>query len=586
MVTISLIFSLFAIFIAPQIIIAEKLPSYKTSLQITLGFVFSCSLSWSIFLLNYVFYLGDFTTRIIFIILSLYSLLLLLKTKKTSPSKFFFSFTITLLLLIPLFRYLGSNFHGWDSIISWNQWGTQLYDNQYTPYKSAYPIFLPALWSLVYKVQGTCDIWWTAQTTLFILPIFTLAILITLYTETKQITFVVMALLIYPYLIWNATVSGMMDMPVALVGFLSLVMIYAGETEEEDFDFYISLSLLLSGIASIIKQAGIFFIIFSTCYLLINATRVKNKKIIYCMAALAFAFPISYLIIFFNLRNNPIANINFLEGLSRKNNTGDIVLTIKNYVEKFFSYPPGKFYRVTINMALIIFCYPVYYFSKNKTRQSVTFLSSIAFVLGVGIWIKYFSYSPRNSYWTKMFLILFASIVVGRLLNRKLSLLRNNSLCSNIQFKIKYKGIILTAITIICAAILSSKLDDNFAYNLQKKTQSKIGNPEIAKEIKSLLFDKPTCVKLYTNVQLLAFNYYAAPVKNKIKFAGYTAGFMIKEFIPHSCNDGRYILFGKWDKKRHPAQWKQLIELEKRGIIKKVSDRAFMYFIPPNIDIK
>ena len=53
-----------------------------------------------------------------------------------------------------------------------------------------------------------------------------------------------------------------------------------------------------------------------------------------------------------------------------------------------------------------------------RKYKSVSFLSVVFFFIGTIVWIKYFSYDPRNSYWVKSFFIIFVSINISYLFTK------------------------------------------------------------------------------------------------------------------------------------------------------------------------
>ncbi|MCX5511485.1 hypothetical protein, partial [Pseudomonas sp. BJa3] len=60
---------------------------------------------------------------------------------------------------------------GWDVNASWNNWAMQVFDNAYSPYTAAYPLFLPGLWSLVYNAQANPMVWVMTRLLLCVLPL-------------------------------------------------------------------------------------------------------------------------------------------------------------------------------------------------------------------------------------------------------------------------------------------------------------------------------------------------------------------------------------------------------------------------------
>ena len=246
--------------------------------------------------------------------------------------------------MLPLLKKIGTGFVSWDAVVSWNRWALELYNNTYDPIDAAYPILLPSMWALIYKIQGTSDIWWSGQIILFVFPVMTLAILLSLYYENKNRSFILMAILIYPYLISGLAINGYMDMPVMIIGTLSLIILYAAEIykDKPEFDYYIYASLLLAGIASITKQAGLAFIVFDLIYIGLNIKLFKHKKRLILVILLSFLYFLTYLSLYYlNSMDTVTGNFAYLEKISKQrelkyNNFNQYLYYLYS---DFFSYP-------------------------------------------------------------------------------------------------------------------------------------------------------------------------------------------------------------------------------------------------------
>lgn len=589
MILTNFLIAIYGIFLAPLIILSG-IYKKKPSLIMTCSFILSCSFVWVLFLLNYYFELGSTLSITVIYSISIYSIITLIIKKDINFLENYLSIIIiSIILLYPLLisQHLGENFTKWDAVVSWNRWAIDLFENKYQPYNSAYPVFFPALWSIIYKLQETNQIWWTAQSTLFILPITVLAIIISLYRETKNITFILMLIFIYPYLVWGKAVDGYMDMPVMLTGFISLLMLYASEIYKKDFHLFVSAAFFLAGIASIIKQAGLFFLIFCFIYIAINRHKINSVKIVFISAILSSLYFISYLFIFIQYQDNPIANLSQLELLSnnKMNQYDDIIGGKILYLFfKFFSYP--NIVGIIITLCITIVGYMLFFirdFREVKNYRSICFLSAIAFFVGSIIWANYFSYSERNSIWTKSFLIIFSAIIIKKSLPWIIKKYSNRE----IKFTVKvYYNYIFSLFILISLILVSMKFNDDVAFKIQKKSQSMLGDVEIALKVKELLKFNNNCVSLYTNYQIIAFNYYLAPVKNRIKYGGWPVRKIMKSYFTHQCLKGRYILLIPSSINKNSKEWKKLQSLDKRNIIKRIDLNNYLYFIPANVMIK
>ena len=61
-------------------------------------------------------------------------------------------------------------FTKWDAVVSWNRWAIELVNYTYEPASAGYPILFPGIWSLIYKAQGTTEIWFLAKLSLYVAP--------------------------------------------------------------------------------------------------------------------------------------------------------------------------------------------------------------------------------------------------------------------------------------------------------------------------------------------------------------------------------------------------------------------------------
>jgi hypothetical protein len=568
----------YVIFITPQIIFYYKF-KYRYSLVISYGLILSFTIIWGLFLINYYLKIPNIYLYILFVISFIYSLVYLFSQIDNDKSRYII-WLLSISVLLPLFTLLGDGFTDWDAVVSWNRWAIEISENRYAPSGSAYPVLIPSALSIFYKIQGSVDIWWTAKILLFILPLFMVAILFSLYNESKNKTYLLILILIYPYLIWNDTVNGYVDMPVMLFGLLSLILLYASEQnkDNENFDLYIYASLLIAGIAAITKQAGLVFLIFNIVYIFLNYKYLKSKIKILAITVFSISYFMSFLTIFYKTSKNTTSNLDYLENLSYirafKNKTFEEIYLY--LVNNFFNFPNGL-----LLFGIILSTIGIFLFILKDTRKynSVSFLSIVFFFIGTYLWVKYFSYDYRNSLWVKSFIIMTIAININILFVKYFNrfLPKINILNLNITFKQKHYILIVAIILIVLV-----NLGNSFAYKIQEKSQKKIGDVKTAKQISKLLMNKSECLRVYTSRQKLRYNYYANNVKSRISSAGWNTSQLIG-FFDHDCVEGRYFSFGWWNTQTNG--WKKVKELEKNGQIQKVNDN-WIYFVPPNYNKK
>lgn len=581
--------AIFAIFIFPQIFLYRKYAHLNYSFIVIYGLIVSYTGSWLLSFLMFYLDLPYFIIQIIFYSLFPYALynLLVMKTNKTTNS-YIFIWILVFILLLPLLNHLGMGFSVWDALASWNKWGLELFENVYYPIDAAYPVLIPSLWSLIYKMQGTSEVWWTAQIILFILPLFILSILFILYSETKNKSYIFMVILIYPYLLSIHTINGNMDMPVMLMGFLSLVALYTASLYKHkiEFEYYVYASLLFAGIASIVKQAGIAFIVFDLMYILLNLKLFTHKKRLFIVIALSISYMLSYLSMYYlNNTASPTGNLKHLAELSAER-LGQS--NLKDYIEwlyyKFFQLPEIlEVFTASLSLLKIKLMTPIFLiiamilflFKDLRDYKSVSFLSFIAFLLGTILWVQFFSYDERNALWVKAFLIIFISIHLNYLMTKYTS----NILYSKIFFFTLIAGILFFVFS----------LGDKFTNEVQVKSQMNAGArygcmPSIKYAVK-LLKDKEPCVKIYTNELPLPQNYLLKPYKDKIILMGRDYKFQSFAYLKHDCEAGRYIIFRK-NSMGHRYEWSKVSKLVNDGIIRPIVDENVLaYFVPPHISI-
>ena len=582
MILVNFFIAFFSIFVSPQIILYYKFNDIKYSLLLVYGLIISFSVSWVLFLSIFYFDIGSTFLYLISITVMIYSLFYMYKHKSTNSHKEYIIWILVLILMMPLLFHIGDGFRSYDAVVSWNRWALELYNNEYYPMNAAYPILLPSIWSLIYKIQGTSEIWWTAQITLFVIPFFTLATLLTLYKENNDKVFLFMIVFIYPYLVWINTINGYMDMPVMLMGTLSLILLYAAEInkEKKDFEYYIIAALLLAGIASIIKQAGLVFLIFNYVYILLHLNEFSNKKRILLYSFIALLYFISYLVLYYQYQSDATENLKILKSISsQKAFDGKNIYETINYLGRgFFRYPPTIPYLdviikplspphlLIITPILIVVGLLLFAVKKLRNYRSISFLSAIFFLVGIGIWIKFFSYDSRNSYWVKSFLIIFLSINMSYFFTKYIQ-----------RITLKHTLFIIFIIIIGYLYILG----DSFAYKKQNHAQGKVGSNARGVMMTELLKDKDKCLIIYTNAQPDKFNYYAKEIFDRIVTFGRVHE--VSAYYDHTCSDGRYFMFIRRGMSDQKEEWKKVLLQEKNGTLKliKKTKRTILYFAEP-----
>lgn len=580
----------FAIFISPQIFLYYKYKNLNYSLVLVYGLILSYTGAWLSTLTNFYLDLPSIFTYLLayFIAISSLIYMYLNKEKNINNNHGFLIWLFVLIVMLPLLYNMGIGFSIWDVLASWNKWAMELFENKYYPIDAAYPILMPGIWSLIYKIQGTNEIWWTAQITHLVLPLLTLTLVLSLYNETKNKTYLFMAIFIYPYLVSTHTINGNMDMPVMIMGTLSLIVLYTAETYKGkiEFEYYVYASLLLAGISSITKQAGFAFIVFDLIYIVLNIKFFENKKRLIIMIVLTFFYFLSYLSMYYqNNISSATGNFKHLGDISQQKLSKDnFSQNLQHLNHNFFALPANiplltpllsliKFKFITL--FLIILGFILFIFKDLRKYNSVSFLSGLFFILGTIVWIKFFSYDERNALWVKSFFIVFLSINLNYVITRYID--------KPIFAKVIFSVIILS----ISIYLLS--LGDKFTYEKQKSSQMKAGVrygclPSITYAAK-LLEGKDTCVKIYTNELPMTQNYLLKTYKDKFILMGRDYKFQSFKYLEHKCEAGRYIIFRRASVVKSNDWWK-VTKLTRDGIIHNIPDeKVLVYFVPPNIKL-
>ena len=587
MILLNALVGLFAIFVSPQLFLYRKFPNINYSLLLIYGFIASLTGTWMLFLISFYLNIPNWFIATAAYIVAVVSIApLFLGKSNRADNKVAFSrlsiWAISIIVLMPLLYRIGSGFTSLDAAASWNRWAIELYNNIYNPIDAAYPLLLPSLWSIIYKIQNSNDIWWTSQVTLFLIPLFTIAILSTLFTESKNLAYPIMGLLLYPYLISSYTINGDMDMPVMLIGFLSLISLYAAECNRGkiDFDYYSYASLLLAGLASITKQAGLAFLAFTILYIVLNRKHYRNKRVLFTVILLSFAYFASFLPLFYLHGNaGAVDNITHLENLSNKGGGWHTLLkNPKSLYDLFFLTPRNITFMTpflsvkALYTYLIILGYLLFAYKDLRKYSSISFLSALFFMLGVAAWIKFFSYDFRNSLWTRAFFILFVSINLGYLFRR-------------LHLKpIIFQKIILSLLVLVLLFVTIRK-GDEIAFKIQKKGQIEVSHkPELAKYAASLLKNKKSCCKIYTNELALPYNYYVKEFQKKGQFAAMGRDYKYQNFsyLEHNCTDGSYMILR--DTSMRMDEWWKVQKILGSNLIKEI--RPLIYYIPPGLRIE
>lgn len=291
----------------------------------------------------------------------------------------------------------------WDSVASYNRWAIELQEGKYTVGGAAYPILYPGLWSVIYRLQDDSTIWLISKATQVAAPLALFVYAISLSLERRSlfpVLFIVSCagLVIFrtPYFL-----SGMMDIAVVILGMLSCLILWKESTEDNGG----GLSLLSAGVASLIKQAGLAFLLLAILMKLVESGNPKRFIIRYWKPGLlGLALPLSFLA-FFLLYNDFQQIPGSFRGLKKvAENAANGSELIPHALSLASAYLPIKIILPIVVFFVLGFC-----FSSPRLRWLSVFSLFIA-AIGAVIWVFISSYDIRNLYWSIILLIFAATI--------------------------------------------------------------------------------------------------------------------------------------------------------------------------------
>ncbi len=361
-------------------------------------------------------------------------------------------------------------FTEWDAVVSWNRWAVEWSNNTYEPAKAAYPILFPGIWSLIYRAQETSEIWFVAKLSMYLVPVLCILILASLAEQGLIATacFATVGFILMVFNFGEATVSGYMDAPVALMMLASgLWMIFITARPSSSHCLW-PLSALV-GVTAITKQAGLLIII---PYLVILFSNVQMSKMPWRLALTHLAIvliPITtFLSIYLTREISPIGNLNLLTNFAA--NSAGHESKLLNAFDLLF--------REWEWLLLLPFC-GLLSLSNITVKNQTSLLGSIFLLLAIcffPIFANCCSYDVRNGWWL-VSLILLAGVcgVVGFDLKNK----RKCTPSSRLLLRLKSSLIVslVAAVFIICAGWW---MPNQRLLALQKDLQWNVGYPSIS----------------------------------------------------------------------------------------------------------
>ncbi len=498
--------------------------SATISEMVASSFLYSMLISWLIFLVAY--FLDLETTILSILIIAITGLCYWfghsrqaeLSTNNINNTK---NLPLTLLVLILasvvvfftflyIQKFYNPIFIFWDAVVAYNRWAIELANGEYRVGGAAYPILYPGLWSLIYRLQDDSTFWIISKATLLVAPITLFVYSISLSLERRSlfpILFIIgcSVLVIFrtPYFL-----SGMMDIAVVVLGMLTCLILWKESTQEETE----SLSLLAAGLTSLVKQAGLAFLLLS---LLMKLTEKGPKALLsnyWKPLLVALALPLSFLG-FFIYHNDFQQIISSFSGLKKVAESAASGSEISHHaLELVKSYLPIK---ITLPIGLLLLFGMI---SSPARLRLLSILSLIIAAIGFLIWMLYSSYDIRNLYWSIILIIFATTIGLDALITKVSDFMTKSKTTKNSENIIQVtknqllKRILITLPLLSLIPIISAGEDQLVAINNFNRDEV------IPSELRSM-FERsrlgfPTSYIVITNVQPLI---WAPKLKGRIK---------------------------------------------------------------------
>jgi hypothetical protein len=458
-------------------------------------------------------------------------------------SKFAISMLLASCFLFPLIFQFGDVFHEWDAVASWNSWAVDIYKGRYVTGGTAYPVLMSSIIASIYAFQGTDQIWWTAKAFLIFIPVFFVLISVSMALKFKDNFSLWLLLFSYTYLTNHAVTSGYVDLPVAIIGMTSMLLLYDHFSRKDINSLLIA--VILGGISALMKQSGYAYLGVALIYVMIFLlsqykvwSSVEFFKIFF-ICLISVLIPYSFLLYHSSTNDSSISNLSYLLTL-----TSDVGFSQR--LMNFMSVP-----KIILNLRfdwillpLLLYFFIKYLFNSNNCKfKKLAFFYFLFFVIGCSVWYFAFSYDGRNAVWAKVFLIFSGSIATSRLYGiRKYT--KPNDFLETLTYRI---GGAL-AILFLCFSVYASAKGDSYSYLIQEKGQSNIGNPNVAKKLVMLLGSSDQCSVVYSNRLLLLNNFFLRDHVDKLDINAWDVKGVIGR-VDRSCSMGSYLAFGEWSKR-------------------------------------
>ena len=363
-------------------------------------------------------------------------------------------------------------FTKWDAVVSWNRWAIELVNYTYEPASAGYPILFPGIWSLIYKAQGTTEIWFLAKLSLYFVPFLCICLLASL-AEQGLITASVIATIGFILMLVSFgqdVVSGYMDAPVSLMMLacgLWMILFISGSLSTNSLS---PLSALV-GVTAITKQAGILMIIpyFVVLFFQSRSNRLCLRYLIWQLVLILTPILI-FLVIYLSRESSIVGNLELLASIA--SNSAGSSTPVLHAFDILFGGLRWLALIPLLGLSLLNFF---------NSKDSVFWLGAVFLLLFVcffPVFAVCCSYDVRNGWWLISLLLLSGVCGVAKVnsikLQRVFDFFRDKTILSEKILNI------LTPLLLTLVIVAASFVPNKSLKALQHDMQWNVGYPTIS----------------------------------------------------------------------------------------------------------
>ena len=319
----------------------------------------------------------------------------------------FYILSFSILLNIYRDNYNGA-FQWWDAVASWNRWATEWF-NQAPKGTWGYPVGMPILFSLVYKIGDSTNLQTIARQVACYFPFWGLICFWRaefLFGSNKFIGGIAALLYVYLITVGNSNInfifSGYVDPVMASLGAFTLYAVLLLEKSVKDkinevrWKYLLVIIFLSICSLALIKQTGVFVYILFCIYIIYSFREIinKNKKLFFIIISGCFLIVTSYYFYFMIITNSIFQSFVRADELIPKSIFSRIISS-----SKLLLNITGTWFYVVIVLTscvdrfsrklLIFFIFPTFMFwallVSYDLRTAFIFFPWLAFIVGVGL---------------------------------------------------------------------------------------------------------------------------------------------------------------------------------------------------------